>query len=379
MIYFNNAATSYPKPAEVLNAVSENLQSLPNEGRGSSNLYGDPLFSVRNRISALCNIKSEDVILCPSATYALNFLIQGLLTDKNAHCLTTSMEHNSVIRPLHLLTKKNNLEISFYQLEKENEKFVFHPDKFEELIKSNTRLVIISHASNVTGLIIPIEQISEITAKHNIPLLIDASQSIGNLKIDLKKFSGKIYLAFAGHKNLFGPTGIGGFIIQGPLFQPIIVGGTGVKSESIEQPELLPYYYESGSPNMPGVAGLTAGVDFVISRGIEEIGLFKQNLSSLFINGLESTERIKLYLPANQDYRCGVISFKIDGFSSEEVGFFLNESYGIICRTGLHCSPLIHKNLNTLPDGTVRFSFSVFNTEEEIHFAINAIKQICKS
>jgi selenocysteine lyase/cysteine desulfurase len=130
---------------------------------------------------------------------------------------------------------------------------------------------------------------------------------------------------------------------------------------------------------MPGVAGLTAGVDFVISRGIEEIGLFKQNLSSLFINGLESTERIKLYLPANQDYRCGVISFKIDGFSSEEVGFFLNESYGIICRTGLHCSPLIHKNLNTLPDGTVRFSFSVFNTEEEIHFAINAIKQICKS
>ena len=379
MIYFNNAATSYPKPVEVLNAISENLQSLPNEGRGSSNLFGDPLLTIRNKISALCNVKSEFVLLCPSATYALNFLIQGLLTAENAHCLTTSIEHNSVIRPLYLLKKSKKVEISFYQLEMENGKFTFDLQKFEQQLKSSTKLVIISHASNVTGLVTPIEEISGITARHNIPLLIDASQSIGNLRIDMGRLSGHIYLAFAGHKNLFGPTGIGGFIIQGPLFNPIIVGGTGVMSSSLEQPEILPHLYESGSPNMPGVAGLTAGVDFILSKGIDEIGNYKQGLTKLFIDEVESVKRFKMFLPANNDYRCGVISFKIDGFTAEEVGFFLNESYGIICRTGLHCSPLIHKNLNTMPDGTVRFSFSIFNTEEEIQFSINAIKQICKS
>jgi cysteine desulfurase family protein len=379
MIYFNNAATSFPKPREVLNAISENLQSLPNEGRGSSNLFGDPLLTIRNNISALCNAISESVILCPSATYALNFLIQGLVTEENIHCLTTSMEHNSVIRPLHMLKRTKKIDVSLFQLDIKNNQFVFDLKKFENQIKSNTRFVVLSHASNVIGMVTPIEEISRITAQHNIPLLIDASQSIGNLSIDMKKLSGNVYVAFAGHKNLFGPTGIGGFIIKGPLFDPIIVGGTGVMSNSLDQPEVLPHLYESGSPNMPGVAGLTAGVNFILARGITEIGNYKQALTRLLVEQLKSIERIKMYLPANNDFRCGVLSFKIDGFTAEEVGFFLNESYGIICRTGLHCSPLIHKNLNTLPDGTVRFSFSIFNTEEEIHLAINAIKRICKS
>ena len=379
MIYFNNAATSFPKPSQVLKAVSENLESLPNEGRGSSNLSGDPLQLVRNRLSSLCNVESEAVLICPSATYALNFLTQGLLScNEKVHCLTTSMEHNSVLRPLHLLSCKNKVDVTYFSLYKKDGKFEFSVEDFENHLKPETRLTIVSHASNVTGLILPIEKISEITNRHNIPLLIDASQSIGNLKIDISKLSGEIYIAFAGHKNLFGPTGTGGFIIKGHLFQPIIVGGTGVKSDLIEQPEILPHYYESGSPNLPGISGLAAGVEFILERGIEKIGLHKQSLSELFINELKDEERIKFYLPSNGDYRCGVVSFNIDGFTAEQVGFFLNESYEIICRTGLHCSPLIHKNINSLPEGTVRFSFSVFNTKEDIYFAMEAIRQICK-
>jgi cysteine desulfurase/selenocysteine lyase len=379
MIYFNNAATSFPKPPEVLKAVSENLKSLPNEGRGSSNLSGDPLQLVRNKISSLCNVESEAVLLCPSATYALNFLIQGLLSfNEKVHCLTTSMEHNSVLRPLHLLSKKNQVETTFFQLNEIDGKFGFNPEDFENCIKPETKLVIVSHASNVTGLILPIVEISRLTDRHSIPLLIDASQSIGNLKIDLSELFGEIYIAFAGHKNLFGPTGTGGFIIKGHLFQPIIVGGTGVNSDLTEQPDIMPHYYESGSPNLPGISGLAAGVEFILAKGTEEIGLHKQFLTELFINELKDEDRIKIYLPSNADYRCGVVSFNIDGFTAEQVGFFLNESFEIICRTGLHCSPLIHKNLNSLPDGTVRFSFSVFNTKEEIYFATEAIRQICK-
>jgi cysteine desulfurase/selenocysteine lyase len=379
MIYFNNAATSFPKPAGVLKAVCENLESLPNEGRGSSNLSGDPLQLVRNNISSLCNIDSEAVLLCPSATYALNFLTQGLLScDGKVHCLTTSMEHNSVLRPLHILSMKNKVNVTFFRLSENDGKFDFNLEDFENNLKPETKLVIVSHASNVTGLILPIEEISMLTGRYNIPLLIDASQSMGNLKIDLSKLAGEIYIAFAGHKNLFGPTGTGGFIIKGHLFQPIIVGGTGVKSDLIEQPQILPHYYESGSPNLPGISGLAAGVEFVLAKGIDKIGMHKQSLTELFINELKDIDRIIFYLPSDEDFRCGVVSFNIDGFTAEQVGFFLNESYEIICRTGLHCSPLIHKNINSQPDGTVRFSFSVFNTKEEIYFATEALKQICR-
>ena len=380
-IYLNNAATSYPKPESVIKAIEENLHNIPYEPGRMGGSGEDILALCRKSLAKLLNAKEvERVILTPGATYSLNLLILGLLNNKrNVHCLTTTIEHNSVLRPLNYISKRNNIEITHFPLEKDlDNKFYFDLDKFKMSFKENTELVIINHASNVIGIILPIEEISKICYERKIPLIIDTSQSIGCIDIDISKLLGDVYIVFAGHKGLFGPAGTGGFYIKGKLFEPIIQGGTGIRSDLMEQPKDLPIYYEAGTQNLSGFAGLRAGVEFVLKEKVENIGKRKSYLISHLIDLIKDIPTLKLFLPKDENFSAGVLSFKLEGWTPEEIGYIFEESFDIICRTGLHCAPLVHKNIGSLPEGTVRISVSIFNKEEDINLCAKAIRTLAQ-
>ncbi|WP_026895553.1 aminotransferase class V-fold PLP-dependent enzyme [Clostridiisalibacter paucivorans] len=379
MIYLDNAATTFPKPRRVYDAVMYAMVDYgANPGRSGHKLAlqaGRKIYETRETLAKLFNIDNPmNIVFTCNATESLNLGINGLLNSGD-HVITSSMEHNSVLRPLNGL-KNLGIETSIIQCDKEGNIDV---SKIERAIKENTKAIVMTHASNVTGTIFPIKDIGKIAKKHNIIYMVDSAQTAGVYDLDVKDMNIDL-LAFPGHKGLLGPQGTGGlYIREGIDLAEMKKGGTGSKSNEIEQPKILPDRYESGTSNTPGIAGLNDGVNYIVEKGMENIRRHEENLTKRFISGLESIKEITIYGPSDLEKRASVISMNIKDFDSSEVSYILDSSFDIATRSGLHCAPLAHKTLGTMNIGTVRFSIGPFNTEEDIDQAINAVYLISKN
>jgi len=382
-VYLDNASTTFPKPKAVSEAMYNFLINIGgNPGRSNHDNALETnrlLLEARESIASFFNFnKMENVIFTSNITSSLNILINGIL-KKGDHVITSSMEHNSVIRPLYSLKENNIIELDIISADS----FGFiSPADIENKIKENTKLVVITHASNVFGSIQPIREIGEVCKKHNIFFVIDSAQSAGVLNIDFKDFNLSA-LAFTGHKSLFGPQGTGGFIINDDLnsiCSPYALGGTGSLSYSLTQPDFLPDKFESGTLNMPGICGLLEGIKFIKNEGLNTIYEKNSYLRSYLVEELHNINNVILYDSIEKaDSYTSCVSFNIKGLDTSELSYLLDSDYNIKNRSGLHCSPLAHKTIGTYPSGTVRLSISYFNTKDEIDYAISSINNIIKS
>lgn len=376
MIYFDNGATTWPKPKETIAAMEECMRTAgANPGRGGHQMSlaaGRIILEAREAVANLFNIEDPSrVIFCGNATEALNLGLKGLLKPGD-HVITSSMEHNATARPLHVLAQ-NGVKVTEIKC---TEQGVLDPQDVAKAIKSETKLIAMVHASNVTGTILPIAEIGQIAHNNGVKFLVDAAQTAGYLDIDVAKMNIDL-LAFTGHKCLYGPQGTGGlFIGPGLELTPIFQGGTGSKSESLEQPEDMPDRYESGTPNTPGIAGLGAGIRYIKSRGLDKIRAHEQRLLARLIDGLKQMKNIELYGLADPSKQVPVVSINVKGQDSSEIAFALDRVFHVACRSGLHCAPSAHKTIGTIDRGTVRFSLSLFNTETEIDQVLKALEQV---
>ncbi|MEA4847022.1 MAG: aminotransferase class V-fold PLP-dependent enzyme [Clostridiaceae bacterium] len=380
-VYLDNAATSYPKAPEVGEAVKNFIDNIGcNVKRGvyKGSLSAEEIvFGTREQICRLFNFnKPENVIFTQNITQSLNFLLKGFLR-RGDHCIVSSMEHNAVMRPLTQLNAEG-VEFSRIQCDTFGR---LDPEDIKRQIKSSTKAVIMTHASNVCGTLLPIYEIGEICKERGISFIIDSAQSAGALELDWKRLNADA-IAFTGHKGLMGPQGIGGFIVSDELaneMNPCITGGTGSFSDSEEQPGLLPDKFEAGTPNIPGIFGLNAALKYLLSIGVESILAYEMKLTGAFINEISNIEDVMLAGIRGTGSRTAVVSLDFKGRDNAEISYRLDKEYGIATRCGLHCAPSAHKTLGTFPQGTVRFSFSHFNTMEEINYAVDAINKIKKA
>lgn len=379
MIYFDNAATTWPKPEAVYQAVDYCMRKQgANPGRSGHRMAiaaGQITLEARSLVAKLFNISEPtQVIFTLNATEALNLGIKGLLKPGD-HVITSSLEHNAVARPLETL-RSQGIEVT--KLSTSVRSGVL-PAQVDAAIKENTKLVIIGHASNVTGVINPIREIGKVTRERNLVFLVDSAQTAGSFPIDVQAM-GIDLLAFAGHKGLMGPQGVGGLYIRKDLrLTPLKEGGTGTNSESLFQPETSPERYESGTLNTPGITGLAAGIKFILQEGIEHIKEKERILTERLLKGLESIPGVTVYGPSLGVERAPVISFNIEGMEPSEVSFILDQTFEIASRPGLHCAPDAHGSIGTLlKHGTVRLSLGYFNTTEEIDRSLEAILSIAE-
>ena len=376
MIYLDNAATTFPKPESVYAKMDDCMRNYcANPGRSGHKMAMESARVVeetRDIIAKLFNIKNPmDVVYTFNATDSLNLAIKGFLKPGD-HVITTTMEHNSVLRPIMEL---ENIEVehTFVQADEEGR---INPKDVETAIKDNTKLIAIIHASNVTGTLIDIETIGKIAKNHGITYLVDASQSAGIYDIDVDKLNIDM-LAMPGHKGLLGPQGTGVLYVNNKIrLHSQREGGTGSKSEEIIQPDLYPDKYESGTHNTPGIVGLGAGVEFLLETGLDNIRKHEEELSQYMIDEILKIDGVKLYGPKSAKERAAVIAVNIKDLDSGEVTFRLDREFGIATRSGIHCAPLAHKSIGTLEQGAVRFSLGYFTTKEEVEEAIKAIKVI---
>ncbi len=379
MIYLDNAATTYPKPECVYNAIMDCMKNYcANPGRAGHKLAmkaAREIYDARENIAKLFNIDNPmNIVFTNNATDSLNLAIKGVVNSGD-HIITTSMEHNSVIRPIKAL-EKNNVENTVVQCDKDG---FLNIEDLKNAIKPNTKLIVTTHASNVCGTIIDIESIGKIAKENNILYLVDASQTAGVYDIDIKKINVDM-IAAPGHKCLLGPQGTGILYIREGLELSILKeGGTGSKSEDLFQPNLLPDKYESGTHNTPGIVGLNQGVKFILEKGIDNIRKHEEDLCEYMLNRLEEVPNIIIYGPKDSKKRAAVISINIGNMDSGEITFLLDSEYDIATRSGIHCAPLAHKTLGTLEQGAVRFSLGYFNTKQDIDKAIEALKQIANN
>ncbi len=376
MIYFDNAATSFPKPEIVYEEIFTVMKNYgANPGRSGHKLAleaGRGIYETRDILSQLFNIENPmNIIFTMNCTDSLNLAIKGLL-KKGDHVVTTSMEHNSVLRPLKVMEKRGR----DLTIVKGDNKGRINPLDIEKSIQKNTKLIVVTHVSNLTGTIMPVMEISEIAKKHGITFMLDAAQSAGVYDIDVEKMNIDL-LAFPGHKGLLGPQGTGGlYIKEGLDVENLKEGGTGSISHSLEQPDILPDKYESGTPNTPGIVGLGAGVKYILEKGIDNIKKHEEDLTKHFIEEALKIDKVKLYGPLNIDEQGAVVALNIGDEDSSEISYILDEAYNIAVRPGLHCAPLAHKTIGTFKQGVVRFSFGPFNTHDEVELGIKAIKEI---
>jgi cysteine desulfurase family protein len=335
---------------------------------------GRTIFRGREMVCKLFNIDDPmQIIFTSNATEALNLAIKGIL-EQGDHVITTSMEHNSILRPIKTL-EKVGVENTLIQCD---ERGVLDPRLIQQAIKKNTRLIVTTHASNVTGTIMPIEEIGRIAKEHGILFLVDAAQTAGIYDIDVNALNVDL-LAMAGHKGLMGPQGTGVlYIREGIEVRHFKEGGTGSKSQELFQPLMLPDRYESGTPNTPGIAGLAAGIEFILAEGLDKVRKHEEELTSYFLEGLKEMKKVKIYGPQDAKKQASVVSINIEEEDSSEIGYILDKVFDIGVRPGLHCAPMAHKTIGTFEQGTVRFSFGYFNTKEDIDKALEAIKSICE-
>jgi len=377
MIYLDNAATTMKKPQYVIDAVVNAMTHMGNAGRGANEASLDAsriIYDTREKISDLVNLKNPSrVAFTCNSTESLNTAIKGILTNKD-HAITTSLEHNSVLRPLYELEEKG-MELSVVQCDENGN---VNYDDFEKLIKENTKAIVCTHASNLVGNVLDVKKIGEIAKKHNLVFIVDASQSAGVFPIDMQDMNIDI-LCFTGHKGLLGPQGTGGLCVrEGINVRPLKVGGSGVNTFSKTQPEAMPTILEAGTLNGHAIAGLNAALDYLKEEGIENIQKREEELMFRFYNGIKDIKDIKIY--GNfENKRAAIVAFNIGDIDSAAFSDELSLYHDISTRPGAHCAPLMHKAMNTVEQGAVRFSFSHYNTEEEIDTAINAVKEIASS
>ncbi|OPA79486.1 cysteine desulfurase [Paenibacillus selenitireducens] len=377
VIYMDHAATSWPKPEQVLHAMQEALTSYgANPGRGSHTMAVQAsrvIFQTRRNLAKLFGIRNpNDIAFTMNTTMALNMAIKGVLHSGD-HVIVTSIEHNSVRRPLEYLKKHHGIEVTYLQSTTDGQLDV---SELERSFQPHTKLVICSHSSNLLGTILPIAQIGKITHARDVLFLVDAAQSAGILPIDVEAMNIDL-LAFPGHKGLLGPQGTGGLYISPEIdLEPLLQGGTGSRSEDIEQPSVRPDRYEAGTPNTVGIAGLNEGVKFILAESVDKIHTKEWTLTQRLMKGLESIPSIQLLGPACGEPRTGIVSFIAEGVDASEMAFRLDREYQIAVRSGMHCTPLAHETAGTLGSGAVRVSIGYFTTEEEIEAVITAVQAI---
>lgn len=378
MIYLDNAATSFPKPSEVYEEVLNCMKNYcANPGRGSHDMSVESALKIMETRALICelfNINNPfNLVFTSNATESLNIGIKGIL-NKGDHVISTVIEHNSVLRPLHSLSN-NGVEISLVGVDKAGYLNTFD---IEDEIKANTKMIIINHSSNVLGTLQDIKKIGQIAKKNGILFMVDASQSAGLIPIDVEKNFIDL-LAFSGHKGLLGPQGTGGlFIREGIKLKNFKEGGTGSNSHFMMQPDFIPDKFESGTLNTPGIAGLSEGLKFIKKIGINNIRKHHDELMYFLLEEMKKLDYIKIYGNTSVMERNTVLSINVEGIDSSIVGELLNERK-IAVRTGYHCTPLIHDVIGTEYAGTVRISPGFFNTLEEIEILIKAIKEIYKN
>ena len=378
MIYFDNAATSYPKPDRVYQGVLEAMRDYgANPGRSGHKLsleMAREIYKARNLIKDLIGADDpRNIIFTSNGTESLNLGIKGLVKEGD-HVITSNIEHNSVIRPLVAMEKKGLIELSIIDASRG----YVDPQILEGEIKENTSLLAINHMSNVMGALVNIGDLGEVARKNDIYFLVDGAQSLGVYEIDVEEM-GIDLLAFPGHKGLMGPQGTGGLYIRpGIELETLKLGGTGSISESLDQPDFLPDKYESGTLNGPGIVGLARGIEYINKLGLEKIRSKEQELTKRFIDGIRDIDSLKVYGPQD-GFQGPVVSINLGEMGSSDLAYILDEEYNIAVRSGLHCAPLIHKAMGTIDQGTVRFSFGYMNSDKEIDQAIRALKEISKS
>lgn len=380
IVYLDNAATSWPKPDGVANAMSSLLErGCANPGRSAHRMSVDTarmIYSVRDGIAELLGAEdAERIAFFYNATAALNSAIYGLLRPGD-HVITSSMEHNSVMRPLRALEARG-VSLSVVQCSADGS---IDTGDIEQAIQKNTKAIIITHCSNVTGTIMPVVEIARLAHAHNIIFIVDGAQSAGAIPVNVKETEIDIF-AFTGHKSLLGPQGTGGLYVREGIdekLSPVIQGGTGSLSEREKQPDFMPDKFEAGTPNSPGIAGLGEGITFLKDTGIDAIAAHEKTLTRKFIDGLSQIANVRLYGPLEAEKRISVVSLNIGELPSSEVSRILDDDFGIMTRPGLHCAPAAHRTIGTIHRGTVRFSFSYFNTEDHIDCALRAIDIIAR-
>jgi cysteine desulfurase / selenocysteine lyase len=370
--YLNNAASSFPKPDAVVQAVADALLNIEaSAGRGHQ--PDDVICQCRKRLSRFLGVQTANhVVLLPSATIAINCVIQGLLQPEDC-VLTTPLEHNSLLRPLHHAGLNLQVRTDFIPITSDG---VPDVESLEDAINDSVSLIAVSAASNVTGAISPIQDIAHVAARRGVPLLLDGAQYAGYVPLNYRTLPGRVFFVFAGHKGLLGPAGTGGLIVPDDCLRQTIVGGTGIRSELPAHPPELPLRHEAGTPNIPGFAGLSAGVQFLSQRGIKETGAHRHRLVMALREKLNTIKSVRLLPLFNNDGRTGIVSFTLEHIATEEAGYILRDAFQIHVRTGLHCAPQIHRHFGTFPDGTIRVSFGVYNTMECVNRCADAIARI---
>ncbi|MFC5406719.1 aminotransferase class V-fold PLP-dependent enzyme [Cohnella soli] len=379
-IYLDNAATSWPKPPSVIEAMERAMrESSANPGRGSHAMAvkaSRVLFEGRKRLARLFRISNpNDIAFTLNTTHALNMAIQGLLLPGD-HVVATSLEHNSVRRPLEALKRKLGIEVTYVATDRQG---VIDIKKVEEAITGKTKLIAATHSSNLLGTIAPIAELGELARGKGVKFLVDAAQSAGTLPIDVQAMNIDL-LAFPGHKGLLGPQGTGGLYIHPELdLEPLLQGGTGSKSEASEQPTVRPDRYEAGTPNTVGIAGLAEGVQFVLKETVEAIHAKELRHTFALMEGLQSISGISILGPDLGVERTAIVSFVMEGVDPSELAFLLDQQYGIAVRSGFHCTPLGHETAGTYETGAVRASPGYFTTDSEIVTMVDAVRDIAKA
>ncbi|HQP06477.1 MAG TPA: aminotransferase class V-fold PLP-dependent enzyme [Smithellaceae bacterium] len=382
ILYLDNAATSFPKPDTVMAAMiayQQNIGANPGRsGHGRSVEAGRIVFETREALARLFHIEDPlRIALTKNATESLNIVLQGGLKPGDS-VITSGMEHNSVMRPLRFLEGRG-VELSVVPCSPRGE---LEPDDVRKALRKNTRMVVLTHASNVTGTILPVEAVGALLRdRPEVLFCVDAAQTAGALPIDVEKMRIDL-LAFTGHKSLFGPQGTGGLYIREGLenkISPLMMGGTGSRSEFEQQPVFMPDRYESGTPNTIGIAGLGAGVSFVLEQTVETLRAREEELTSRFLSGLRDLrDDVIVYGPQDASRQTAVVSFNIRDVSASDAASYFEDNRGILCRPGLHCAPSAHRTIGTFPRGTIRFSFGFFNTQRDVDDACTALRELVK-
>ncbi|MGE5390874.1 MAG: aminotransferase class V-fold PLP-dependent enzyme [Deltaproteobacteria bacterium] len=377
-VYLDNAATSFPKPESVYAAMDHFNRNLGgNPGRGShqaTRSAGSVVLEAREALAALFNVAdSSRIAFTMNITEAINLALKGILVPGD-HVITTSMEHNAVARPLHVLS---GLGVEWTRVICSGDGSL-DPEDIRRAIRPNTRLICLLHASNLTGTIMPIKEVGKIARENGIIFMVDSAQTAGVLPLDAEEYNIDI-LTFTGHKALLGPQGTGGLYVRpGLIIKPLKEGGTGSLSESLVHPEYMPDRLESGTLNTPGIAGLAAGVAFIRDTGLEHIRQHELKLTRALLAGLQEIKGVKVYGPEDPVRRVAVVAFNIEDRDCGDVSMNLDLRFGIIARSGLHCAPLAHQTIGSFELGACRLSPGLFNTMEDIEYTVKAIDQLSR-
>ncbi|PKY88678.1 cysteine desulfurase [Falseniella ignava] len=377
MIYLDNAATTLRKPQVVIDAVVHALSTLGNAGRGATEESLNSarmIYEARHQINRLINgVSPQHVAFTSNITESLNIAIQGLFLPGD-HVITTMMEHNSVLRPLYAL-EEQGLELTIIPANKSGN---IDPKAIEAQLQPNTKGIVVTHASNLTGNINSLNEIGKIAQAHDLLLIVDAAQTLGAYPVDVQAMQCDV-LCFTGHKSLLGPQGTGGLYVRPGLeIRPLKSGGTGVETYNKRQPQQMPTHLEAGTMNGHGIAGLLAGVKYVQDYGVEKIHQEEMQLWQQMYQGIKDIDNVSIYGDVATTARCPVLTLNIGDLDSSEVADILLEDYDIEVRSGGHCAPLMHEALGTVEQGAVRFSFGHFTTPEEVTIAIRAVQEIAQ-